>query len=238
MLWRSLTASAVRGGGADITESQTGAAMTGQKIQSKKGLIAGVAAVVVLGLGLAAAWALWPTPMPAPDAPAIEVAKFMATDRFAKLPLEQRQPYLDAMQKMSFADRMALFQDPGITEEQRMAAWRNTMGRMMDDRAAAYFALTTKKERDAYLDRMIDEGEQMRARMASFRAAMGSGNNANAGNGQNAEPPRPRFSMPEMQKRMVENRSPMQREQIANFISELQRRRTERGLPEWRPGGR
>ena len=115
------------------------------------GVVAG--AMVILGAAALAAYKYWPVrpPDPAKASPE-EIAKFMASDAFAKLPLEEKQKYMqrprqggrEAYEKLSDDERAKLRQNMGQVFEQGMQ-------KQMDE----YFALP-EDQRVAQLDRMID----------------------------------------------------------------------------------
>jgi hypothetical protein len=194
------------------------------------------AAAVLVGLGLIA-WVMWlrPEPLPPVDAPREQLVAFAATERFANLDAERKQRYLDAMQSWSFADRRAAVESANLTDDQRREAMRNTMRPMMIKRVEGYFSLAGEAERDAYLDKMIDEMETMRAAaragQALSRLAGSSTRPSSDGNASG-----PRGPSPERQKEMLEDLAPDQRAKMAAFMSAVQERRRERGLPDWQPG--
>src|SRR5947209_20540910 len=58
-----------------------------------------VGGIIVLALTIYLAWTFWPVRVPAPNESALTIAKFAATDKFAAMTMDQKQPYLDAMEK-------------------------------------------------------------------------------------------------------------------------------------------
>lgn len=173
---------------------------------------------------------LWPEPMPPLDAPREQLVKFTASNRFAKLPDEQKQPYIDAFQKWTREERHEAVEKADLSDEQRGKAFGNTFGKMMGQRIDGYFAITDPKEQKAYLDKMIDEGE---ARMAQSRKA--EAQQPKTADGSTPERRGPGFGDPSRMKGMLENFPPDQRAKMAAFFAAMQDRRKERGLPEW-PG--
>ncbi len=208
-----------------------------------------IGAVALISLG----YYFWPTPMPAPTADREQIVKFAATDRFAKLPPDQKKAYTDVMASWKSDERREAVEKANLSDEDRRKAFGNAFGSMMRQRIDGYFAIKDPREQRAFLDKMIDEFENRRAEMEKARAARPSQNvqasangNSAAGNpsGQNRDNrdnrgDRPGRGDPARQKGMLENHSPEDRAKMAAFFAAMQKRREERGLPEWQgPRGR
>ncbi len=202
----------------------------------KWGRIAAIALLVIS----ASVWAI-NRRAPKPDADIQKVVKYVASERFADLTPEQKQPYLDRMRQMPREDRSAM-RDANLSEDEHDRLRENAFGNMMGQRIEGYFALPAGPQRLAFLDKMIDEGEQWRQRAATRQAA-------NPADGPNAQGNRPDgqrrggrgggWNDPARMKKMIERMPPTRRTQFAEFFSAMEKRRAERGLPPMRgPGGR
>src|SRR5947208_3140852 len=55
--------------------------------------------LLLLFLTVYLAWTFWPVRVPSPNESPLAIAKFAATDKFASMTMDQKQPYLDAMEK-------------------------------------------------------------------------------------------------------------------------------------------
>lgn len=189
--------------------------------------------VALLGSALLA-YRLWPTPMPSPEAAPAALAKFAATDRFVNLTPDQKQPYLDAFEKLSWQDRMQVMRDSGLSEEQRRDAMGNIMMAAMDRRMDDYFALP-QAQRTAFIDNML-KGEVERMRQRPQQAAdrpQGERrpDGAQRGGGW-------RGNDPSAMRRRLDRMSPTRRAQMAEFIGAMAARREALGLPaRGGPGG-
>ena len=83
--------------------------------------------------------------VPSPDADAGRLSRYMATPAFAALPDAQKAPYLDAFRRAN--DRGEL------TPEQQRGVINNRRGK---NPIQQYFSLPPGKERDKFLDDIID----------------------------------------------------------------------------------
>ena len=86
--------------------------------------------------------------VPSPDADAGRVSRYMASAAFAALPDAQKAPYLDAFQRAS--DRGEL------TTEQQHGVMSNLSRRNGKNPIQQYFSLPPGKEREKFLDDVID----------------------------------------------------------------------------------
>ncbi len=129
--------------------------------------------LVVLGGAGVAGYYLWPEPAPKPPPPVAtattqEAREFLASEDFSRLPLDQRMEWMDqARQKMDEMDeeeRRKLFES--VDENTRHQIGEN-MRKMMMERMTrdveTYYSLP-EAEREAFLDKKIDEMEQFRGR--------------------------------------------------------------------------
>src|SRR5687768_9673364 len=136
---------------------------------------AGGAAVLVAA---AVVYAVWPS-APAPDAPPAEVAKYVASEAFARLSDEQKKPYLDAAQELPWEQRREAWEQ--LTDEERGRAMRNFGGGRREKQLDEYFALPPGKQRVVYLDKLIDEQEKRRAEWSQRRQQRQDGRQADGG---------------------------------------------------------
>jgi len=162
--------------------------------------VACVAVALLAGLGVK----LWlDHRAPAPDADAGRLSRYMAGPAFAALPDAQKAPYLDAFQRAS--DRGEL------TPEEQRDVISNRRGKNPLQR---YFSLPSGKEREKFLDDVIDR--VLKSQKESKR------------------PPPPdkegekaiRFDGG----RLADAIPPQDRAQMGQFLQDLHDRRTARGL--------
>jgi hypothetical protein len=122
--------------------------------------------------------------------------------------------------------------------------FRNAMRARID----SYFA-TPPAERQATLDRHIDQEEMLRKASDLARAVTGGGRDGNGGRegsgergdrsapGGGSNPPRTDESRSNWRKRIIDRTTPEQRARYVEYRRAVEQRRGERGLPSW-PGGR
>ena len=112
-------------------------------VRRRRGVVAAcIAAALLAGLGVK----LWlDHRVPSPDADAGRLSRYMASPAFAALPEARKAPYLDAFQRAS--DRGEL------TAEQQRGVITNRSGK---DPIRRYFSLPPGKERERFLDDVID----------------------------------------------------------------------------------
>jgi hypothetical protein len=137
--------------------------------------------VIALATG---GWTWWNSLPPSPDGSPVKVVAYAATEDFANLPSNEKQPYLDAM-SADPGKFMEAARESKLTDEQRWEAMGNFMSARMEAQADAYFALEPGPARDQYLDNLIDQFDQRRAQWAANRGGenRGPGPGANAGQG-------------------------------------------------------
>jgi hypothetical protein len=108
-----------------------------------------VAACIAVGLLIGLGVKLWlDHRAPSPDADAGRLSRYMASPVFAALPDARKAPYLDAFQRAS--DRGEL------TPQQQRGVIRNVINRGGKNPLQQYFALPPGKEREKFLDDVID----------------------------------------------------------------------------------
>ncbi|MCC6422209.1 MAG: hypothetical protein IT447_01920 [Phycisphaerales bacterium] len=195
-----------------------------RKIKKITSICAGV--LVVLGLS---GW-LWSRRMPSPNASPKTIVQFIATERFASLPPDQQQPYLDALDKIPWSERRQVFQQANLNDEERHAAFENTMGRQFEKRMDEFFALPVGPQRDAYLDRIIDQMEARRQRATTRQASTGGNATANISGQHGGRGHWGGGNNPARMKNRIERSSPEMRTKFAEFHAALRARRAQRGL--------
>jgi len=197
----------------------------------------GIAAVVVLLLIAAAAWAFWPRA----DAQ-VEKIKRMQDDMFAggRPNPDQFSQFRKEMEDLSPEQRHEVHEH-----------MRDQMERRMDKQIDDYFALPPEKRKES-LDKQIRDQESRRKEWEKRRGQAGQGQGGAGqtpppGAGQNASggPPGGRNSGGEARSdrrnRMLDNTSPEQRAKRDAYRAAMQQRRIELGLPVGggrRPAGR
>ena len=171
-----------------------------------------VAAVVVV-TGAVGAVVMWRRTAPPPTGDTLEVARFVGSDQFEKLPEEEKGPYLEAVRKG--VPRLIEASNKGeLSDDDHLSAVGRAMGDPMRRALDEYFALPKGPERERYLDRMINEQEKIKR-----------------------EPPptAPKNMKPVQFKRgpaAMDSQPPEQRARMAELMGDLNRRREARGLGE------
>jgi hypothetical protein len=174
-------------------------------------LAAGIGIFVMFGRG-----SRKPAPPAVGDSDPVRIAKFAATPEFAQLPLEQKAAYLREMR--AHMNQIATAAKSGqISREERMSAARNAISAGARIEMAKYFALPAGPDRQALLDRLIDEQEHMRELGSSAHPE---------------DVPAQGIAVAQM-KQFIESLPAEDRVRMAQFGYELFQRRTERGLPMW-----
>lgn len=126
----------------------------------------GLAAAV---LAVAAFMAVRPKRTVPPTADRRDVVKFIASDEFVGLPTEQKKPYLEALGNNP-REFFEVARNSGLDDERRRQLMENVFMARMQEQVDGYFALPPGRQRVAYLDRLIDEGERRREEWAARRA--------------------------------------------------------------------
>jgi len=189
---------------------------TRQKLASYGGGFGALILAIVL------AWYFWPVRVPSPNESAATIGKFMATDKFASLPLDQKQPFLDAMEKLPWDDRRKMFS--GLSDDQREKMFTNAFLNSRMKTINDFFKLKTQKDKDAFLDKLIDQQQARDAQRTKDQAANAGGQGRGGGGAGRGDPGR--------MKAMLERVPPGSREKMAGFIGAIHARRDARGLPD------
>jgi hypothetical protein len=211
-----------------------------------KWIIVGSATTVVFVLGVygSSTW-LGSGTIPAPaEQTGEQIAKYLASDKFGRLPEAQRADYLRKVREaypeenvmreifrsnLSDAEREKLRENIG-------PVFRQQMNQQVDD----YFKLPPE-QRTKYLDRMIDEAQARRASRGPGRS--GPDTRATQGRPQGEQrvdqPGRGgRGFDPGRMRRRIENTDPQTRARREAFFKAMRQRMQERGIePRGGPGG-
>lgn len=186
----------------------------GNSSRSRRPIIAGFAAVLVLVIGIIA-WRASAGRAPSPDAPVDQVRQFVASDDFKKLPTEEKKKYADAVEK-GF----------GIDPQQEKM-FRNLAQTRMQERLDEYFALPEGTARRDFLDKQIDQQEEMRKMIEGDGKQKDGGPVIIKRGGQTAG----------AQKELAETVPAEYQTKLAQYTKDLKDRRAARGLPTDGPGG-
>src|SRR5689334_14477356 len=122
------------------------------KVKRPDWKISVVGSVLLLALAVAA-WKLWPS-RPQPTAPPAKLVRFIASDDFALMRPDEKQPYVDAIQKVGMRDLFRAANDAKLTDDERMNGMENFMMARWNKSLNEYFNVPLK-DRDAYLGKMI-----------------------------------------------------------------------------------
>jgi hypothetical protein len=208
----------------------------------------------VLLIAAAVAWSRRRPHLPPPppvSAEAVVVAKFVCTDQFKALPTETKEQYLrkvlDNLGEVAEAVRKGQ-----LTRDEMQRGLSNGAALAADLQARDYLNLATPAQRNAYVDRLIDQQERLRwmsqlLRFGSNPQAVGSSSSGSAGSAGSSAPaglsglsgsstssgigiPAAMLE-PAQMKDFLENTDPMTRARVAQYMGEVRKRREERGLP-------
>src|SRR3954451_18732446 len=116
---------------------------------------AAVGTVVLVGASLVA-WKVWASRAPRLDSSREDLAKYVASDKFDKLPKTEQKQYTDAMMK-----KPLVITEGGQIPEEQLAAARRLGDQARQDMIDGYYKLTDAAKKRAYLDDLIDQQEQM-----------------------------------------------------------------------------
>ncbi len=189
--------------------------MTRLRLGRKPILISGAATIVVASVIAVIAWAPQDNGRPLPTADPVAVARFTATADFAGMSIEQKAEYLQTL-RTNMPALVAAAKAGQLTREQQITAVRNGVKAGAQVEMHNHFALPPGPARQAHLDKLINEQEQLRAYAAQARQGGPL-----------------QFSSGVELKQFVESLPPGDRVKMAQFGLELFKRRQERGLPLW-----
>jgi len=183
---------------------------TGNK--RKKIVIAVLATDAILVAAVLVGWWMMKHRPPRPTADPVTLAKFASTPEFANLSEDQKTPYLLAI-KDNLPAILAAAERGQMSHDEQVNAMHNVIRSRARMESKAYHALAPGPARQAQLDKIIDEQEQLRQKSAQTGQQVGPN--------------------PMMLKQFVESLAPDERIQLASFVFDMLKRRQERGLPGW-----
>lgn len=200
---------------------------------------------VKLGVGggvlLLAAWgafALIGSRPPAPDGTIEDVAKFVASEKFANLPADRQKAYMDHLSWENLRD---------LAPEDRRAV-AEVMREYRERETVRNYMAMSPAERRKHLDEVIKQEQERRAQWEA-RAAQWQGQRPERAEGQQGRPGGEGQGQgrsqggwggrnsPEREKARLENRDPAMRAASAQYRADLAQRRAELGVTSGGPGG-
>lgn len=131
--------------------------------QSHKALWITSAVVAILAAAGGGLWWQNHRALPPVDGPPAPIVRLVANERFKTLPMEQRQAYIERLEKLPMDQRRAVGQAAGLTGDQAKAAYRAIYDQAVRFRIQKYYSFRTQAERDAYLDKLIEEFKREQA---------------------------------------------------------------------------
>lgn len=200
---------------------------------NRKLLIAVGVCMVVLAGGAMLLWAGWRGPPdPSTQSPE-EVTKYLASEDFGKLSIEQKQQYLQQAREAGRLEFRRGFGGEDLSQQQRRQLSENMadVGRQrMRERLDAFFELP-QDQRDEYIDRMLDSLQRRSAGSSGgARASRPDGSTEQQEEAADDDRPRRRGPTPEGLKRMLENTDPEDRARMGEFMKAMRKRMDERGM--------
>ena len=186
-------------------------------------------AAILLAIGLTVALAtVFSTPAPKSDKPE-DLAAFIASPGFRKLPDAKQEEYLKRMRPSRENRGNPRKIAASMTEAQRRAMFENIRAlheKKMIEELKAYFKMS-KAEKERYLDQKIAEQDQ---RMAEFAKRRAERNAAGNKEGEQRERRRPsQDQMAAMMKNRIETTAPEVRAARQKFFQDLMKRRAATG---------
>ena len=141
---------------------------------------------------------------PSPDADAARLSRYVASPQFAALPDAQKAPYLEAIGRASARGE--------LTPDQQRGVIGNVMKRNGKSPVQEYFDLPPGKEREKFLDKVIDQQTKM---PQQARPAPPDGKGIKI-----------------VGKGLIDSIPPEDRAQMDQFLQDLHDRRAARGVPD------
>jgi hypothetical protein len=186
--------------------------------RARRSRIVKIAIVASAGALIAMAAVQWKARrhrLPSPSGDPVAIARFTATPKFAEMSLEQKAEYLQTL-RTNMPKLVAAAKAGQLTREEQINAVRNGIRIGAQVEMHNYFALPAGPARQAHLDKLINEQEQLRGYASQT---------------QQGGPLK--FDSGTQLKQFIESLPPGDRVQMAQFGFELFKRRQERGLPLW-----
>jgi hypothetical protein len=190
----------------------------------RRRLVAAAALLLLLaGIG-AAVWLLWPD---AHLAHAQELRRQLADESARTLSADQRR---DLRRQLGEEMRQ-------LSPDQRRKLWGDQRGRFKEQ--LDKFFKMSKQEQTAFLDQQIDRMEQARRQRERERAGQGHGGGQQAnGAGFGGWRPTGPDERERRRRERLDQATPEERAQFAEFFQQLNARRQQRGIPGGGFGGR
>ncbi|OGV33891.1 MAG: hypothetical protein A2020_03525 [Lentisphaerae bacterium GWF2_45_14] len=188
--------------------------------------IAAAASLVAISAGLV--YLLTPAPPPPPDpvktAPE-EIAGYVASTDFAKMPLDKKVKYMENLRNSGTnTNPREIFSKLSAEErKQVMENMQPVMREIMRKRVKEYFALKTQEEKDKFLDGEIERMRKMRAERPRPATDNTQGQSGTTPPAEQPGGHRPR-SKDEIKKR-IETSSPEDRAQFTQYMKDMRARR-------------
>lgn len=162
-------------------------------------------------------------PLPPVTAPAVDLAKFAASERFASLPAVQQEPYVQALMQKKW-EILEAVRTGKMQREEAQKVFENSFSAGSLIYARQYRQVQGKAAQQAFLDKIIDETESlMGANLAQMFRWGPAANSPTQGPS--------RWMNLDRAKQRVESMPPLERAILARFLGDMRDRRQERGLP-------
>ena len=185
-----------------IQESQ--ATVDDPNVPNKRTLIVSIIGVVFVAAIAIGAYEWWPQRLPSADASPAVLAKFITTDQFDNLPLDQQERYVEALMKQGFAVIIAAAKEANLTAAERQRGLENAMQAGMEYRWGKHLDIWLKLDDKGKADYVKKVVAAMPPRPAGMDPRGAPGNR--------------RSMSPERQKRFIESMPPDRRAQMAEFM--------------------
>jgi hypothetical protein len=189
-------------------------------LNSRRRRLVAVAALLLFLLGIGVVWYFWPDPH---LAHAQELRRQLTDESGRNLSAEQRR---DLRQQLGAEKRQ-------LSPEQRRKLWADRKNPFREQ-VKKYFTLS-KPEQTALLDQQLNRMEQWRSERAQEMHTVGqAANGAGPGGGRPADPDQ----REQRRRERLDQTTPEERAQFAEFFTQLKARRQQRGLSGSGFGGR
>ncbi len=173
---------------------------------NRRTLIVSIVGVVLVAGVAITAWKLWPQRLPSADASPAVLAKFITTDQFDNLPLDEQERYVEALMKQGFAAIIRAAKEANLTAAERQRGLENAMQAGMEYRWGKHLDIWLKLDDKGKADYVKKVVAAMPPRPAGMDPRGAPGNRAT------------RSMTPERQKRFIESMPPDRRAQMAEFM--------------------
>jgi hypothetical protein len=225
---------------ASVGKVQDAAAAVAGWIAGNKA-VAGVAGVLSLAAGGLIAWAVWfnepAPPPPIESSTPTQIGEYLASDDFRNLSDERKLAFLEGLRE-SDGDRSGrpgrLGRPPleGISEEQHEKIRENispVFREMMRKEMNAFFTLSPE-EKNAFLDKRIDQMEEFRRRRSEEKDDAPPGEDPQEKKRPEGDRRRGLGPSVEHLKKMIEKTPPEDRARFQEFVKAMHKRMEQRGV--------